>query len=220
MVSHATSNLGDREIDIASDALPVVATLRERLDVWRKAPGEKGEIEGEQCSTINEQHSTHMIQHCTNSWMSLNRTTLHDDRMRLIDFMEGVLERNDHLKYLLWALLTFRKRWAIPDRWVGATGLPAGTISRDFCSHTMLQHDAWGEPLSVQYKLLKQIPSDIGRGYCWGRTKQLPLFNTWPATAVSARYDESKNRSMDDGLPGLGDLDCEILADAAEDMVM
>ncbi|WVO13349.1 hypothetical protein L204_100964 [Cryptococcus depauperatus] len=91
MVSHATSNLGDREIDIASDALPVVATLRERLDVWRKAPGEKGEIEGEvehggfmkwnleQCSTINEQHSTHMIQHCTNSWMSLNRTTLHDD---------------------------------------------------------------------------------------------------------------------------------------------
>ncbi|WVN85683.1 uncharacterized protein L203_100832 [Cryptococcus depauperatus CBS 7841] len=48
----------------------------------------------------------------------------------------------------------------------------------------------------------------------------LPLFNTWPATAVSARYDESKNRSMDDGLPGLGDLDCEILADAAEDMVI
>ncbi|WVN85684.1 uncharacterized protein L203_100833 [Cryptococcus depauperatus CBS 7841] len=110
MVSHATSNLGDREIDIASDALPVVATLRERLDVWRKAPGGKGEIEGEvehggfmkwnleQCSTINEQHSSHMIQHCTNSWMSLNRTTLHDDRMGLIDFMEGVLERNDHLK--------------------------------------------------------------------------------------------------------------------------
>nr|ODN93352.1 hypothetical protein L203_00623 [Cryptococcus depauperatus CBS 7841] len=97
MVSHATSNLGDREIDIASDALPVVATLRERLDVWRKAPGGKGEIEGEV----------------------------------------------EHGGYFLWALLTFRKRWAIPDRWVGATGLPAGTVSRDFCSHTMLQHDAW-----------------------------------------------------------------------------
>lgn len=36
-----------REIDIASEALPLEAGLRERLDVWRNAPGGRGEIPGE-----------------------------------------------------------------------------------------------------------------------------------------------------------------------------
>jgi hypothetical protein len=38
---------GVREIDFYSEALPVDATLRERLDVWRNAPGGRGEVEGE-----------------------------------------------------------------------------------------------------------------------------------------------------------------------------
>lgn len=38
---------GVREIDFYSEALPVEATLRERLDVWRNAPGGRGEVEGE-----------------------------------------------------------------------------------------------------------------------------------------------------------------------------
>lgn len=42
------SALGEkREIDLASDALPLEATLRQRLDVWRYAPGGRGEIPGE-----------------------------------------------------------------------------------------------------------------------------------------------------------------------------
>lgn len=36
-----------RPIDIASDPLPLSATLEERLRVWRNAPGGRGEIEGE-----------------------------------------------------------------------------------------------------------------------------------------------------------------------------
>jgi hypothetical protein len=36
-----------RDIDISSDPLPVDATLRERLEVWRHAPGGRGEIPDE-----------------------------------------------------------------------------------------------------------------------------------------------------------------------------
>jgi len=38
---------GRRLIDCSSDSLPVDASLRERLDVWRDAPGGRGEIPGE-----------------------------------------------------------------------------------------------------------------------------------------------------------------------------
>lgn len=38
---------GMREIDTASGALPVEATLRQRLDVWKNAPGGRGEVPGE-----------------------------------------------------------------------------------------------------------------------------------------------------------------------------
>lgn len=116
-----------------------------------------------------------------------------------------------------WALLALRKRWAVPGRWVGAAALPSGTASGEFCAHTMLQHDSWGEPLFVHYNLLKQIPSGVGRGYSWGRTKQLPLFNTWPATAATARLDEPERKPEDDDKRGLGDVDCDMLADAGED---
>ncbi|KIR96527.1 hypothetical protein L804_06006 [Cryptococcus deuterogattii 2001/935-1] len=428
-----------REIDIYSEPLPVDATLRERLDVWKNAPGGRGEVEGEvelggfmawnleQCSTISEQHNTHMIQHSANMWASLNRTSLRQYRMELVDHMEGVLKRREHEKYgkgrgivtvagnadtlqrvkwslqmlrsygselpveiaspscllffffsgwsqltrrsqyhfpseappaddpirtelaelgarlveakgqtrdkgknksyhlkaiavvqcpwqevlyvdsdsiptrdpsymfdapnykrlgvwatpdywktsannpiwaimgvkcrnewemetgqmfvdkkrhldvfllvqymlenhhfwfafsdgdkdiFRWALLALRKRWAVPGRWVGAAALPSGTASGEFCAHTMLQHDSWGEPLFVHYNLLKQIPSGVGRGYSWGRTKQLPLFNTWPATSSTARLDEPERKPEDEDKRGLGDVDCDMLADAGED---
>jgi hypothetical protein len=45
-----------------------------------------------------------------------------------------------------WAMLMLRKRWGVPGRWVAAGALPSNTPS-GFCSHTMMQHDAWGEPL-------------------------------------------------------------------------
>ncbi|OXB37179.1 hypothetical protein LQV05_003825 [Cryptococcus neoformans] len=416
-VPPTSSPHGVREIDISSEPLPLEATLRERLDAWKNAPGGRGEVEGEvesggfmawnleQCSTISEQHNTHMIQHSANTWASLNRTLLHKYRMELIDHMEGVLKRREHEKYgegrgivtvagnadtlqrvkwslqmlrsygselpveiyhfpsesppaddpirtelaelgarlveakgqtrdkgknksyhlkalavvqcpwqevlyidsdsiptrdpsymfdapnykrlgiwatpdywktsannpiwaimgvkcrnewemetgqvfidkkrhldvfllvqymlenhhfwfafsdgdkdtFRWALLALRKRWAVPGRWVGAAALPSGTASGDFCAHTMLQHDSWGEPLFVHYNLLKQIPSGVGRGYSWGRTKQLPLFNTWPATPSTARLGEPERRPDDGDKRGLGDVDCDMLADAGED---
>ncbi|RSH83812.1 hypothetical protein EHS25_005427 [Saitozyma podzolica] len=115
-----------------------------------------------------------------------------------------------------WAMLALRKRWAVPGRWVGAAALPSGTASGDFCAHTMLQHDSWGEPLFVHYNLLKQIPSGIGRGFSWGRTKQLPLFNTFPASPATARLGEPESKPEDEDKPGLGDVDCDMLADADE----
>lgn len=42
----------------------------------------------------------------------------------------------------------------------------------------MLQHDHLGFPLFVHANLLKQIPSGVGRGYTWGRTRQTGLFNS------------------------------------------
>lgn len=36
-----------RPIDIASDALPLDATLDERLAMWESAPGGRGDVEGE-----------------------------------------------------------------------------------------------------------------------------------------------------------------------------
>ena len=113
-------------------------------------------------------------------------------------------------------MLALRKRWGVPGRWVGAGALPSGTASGEFCAHTMIQYDSWGEPLFVHYNLLKQIPSGVGRGYSWGRTKHLPLFNLWPATPSTARKGEPEEKPEDDDLPGLGDVDCDMLADADE----
>lgn len=115
-----------------------------------------------------------------------------------------------------WAMLALRKRWGVPGRWVGAGALPSGTASGDFCAHTMVQHDSWGDPLFVHYNLLKQIPSGVGRGFSWGRTKQLPLFNTWPALPSTARLGEPEEKPNDDAFPGAGDVDCDMLADADE----
>jgi len=93
---------------------------------------------------------------------------------------------------------------------------PGPTASGPHCGHTMLQHDSWGAPLFVHYNLLKQIPSGIGRGFSWGQTKQLPLFNLFPATPATARLGEPEQPPRDEDRPGLGDVDCDMLADADE----
>lgn len=46
-VSRAPGIIGKRDIDISSRALPLEASLRERLDIWRDAPGGRGDISGE-----------------------------------------------------------------------------------------------------------------------------------------------------------------------------
>jgi alpha 1,2-mannosyltransferase len=83
------------------------------------------------------------------------------------------------------AFLGLRKRWALPGRYVGAAGLPSGTASGDFCSHTMQQFDNAGRPAFVHYNLLKQIPSGVGRGFSWGRTKQVTAFPDPPLRPIT-----------------------------------
>lgn len=85
-------------------------------------------------------------------------------------------------------------------------------------SHFVSQFDrcSSAHPLVVHYNLLKQIPSGVGRGFSWGRTKQLPLFNTFPATPSTARLGEPELMPDDDDKRGLGDIDCDMLADADE----
>lgn len=44
----------------------------------------------------------------------------------------------------------------------------------------------------------------------------MPLFNLWPATPSTARLGEPDEKPVDDQMPGLGDVDCDMLADADE----
>ncbi|KAF8309130.1 hypothetical protein DL93DRAFT_2126696 [Clavulina sp. PMI_390] len=78
------------------------------------------------------------------------------------------------------SFLALRKRWALPGRWVGAAGLPSGTPSGDFCAHTMQQYDNDGEPAF--------IPSGVGRGYSWGRTKQVQAMD-WEYGGPGGAHD-------------------------------
>jgi hypothetical protein len=144
----------------------------------------------------------------------------HLDVFILIRFM---LEHHDYFFYysdgdkdiFRWAMLALRKRWGVPGRWVGAAALPHGTASGEFCSHTMLQHDAWGQPLFVHYNLLKQIPSGVGRGFSWGRTKQMPLFNVSPPPESQGIDGDRRDVTANEhGMSGIGDVDCDMLADA------
>jgi alpha 1,2-mannosyltransferase len=114
------------------------------------------------------------------------------------------------------AMLALRKRWGVPGRWVSPAGFPRRTMSGDFCGHTMLQHDAYGEPMFIHYNLLKQIPSGVRKGFSWGRMKRFPMFDDYPASPATARLG---GRSVDDGMGGGGDVDCDMLADADEEGV-
>jgi hypothetical protein len=52
----------------------------------------------------------------------------------------------------------------------------------------MQQYDAAGEPAFVHYNLLKQIPSGVGRGYSWGRTKQVQAMD-WEYAGPGGAHD-------------------------------
>ncbi|KIJ26403.1 glycosyltransferase family 71 protein, partial [Sphaerobolus stellatus SS14] len=91
------------------------------------------------------------------------------------------------------AFLSLRKRWALPGRYVGGGGLPRGTLSGDFCAHTMQQYDNAGKPFFVHYNLLKQIPSGVYRGFTWGRTKQVKAY---PEPSIPVEEGLTKDEKM------------------------
>ncbi|KLT45766.1 hypothetical protein CC85DRAFT_294986 [Cutaneotrichosporon oleaginosum] len=164
---------------------------------------------------------------CRNEWEN-EAGQLWVDKARHMDALllaRYMLERHaQFFKYsdgdkdilLRWALLMLRKRWGVPGRYVAAGAYPADTAT-GFCAHSMIQHDAWGRPLTVHWNLLKEhyAPS-VGLGSTWGRSKRLPLFDTWPATPATARLHEPAKRPDDADRRGLGDIDCDMLADADE----
>ncbi len=152
-------------------------------------------------------------------WVDKGR---HMDALLLARYMleqhEQFFKYSDGDKDILlrWALLMLRKRWGVPGRYVAAGAFPEDAET-GFCAHSMIQHDAWGQPLTVHWNLLKEhYPSFTGLGNTWGRSKQLPLFNSWPATPRTARLNEPVNRPNDTDRRGLGDIDCDMLADADE----
>lgn len=110
-----------REIDLASDALPLDATLEERLKVWEMSPGGRGpgvhmgldgkmheEVEPgtfnnwnlESCSNIDHQLNTHMIRYSVNVWGTMDREKLAHTRSEMIRYMrEEVLAKKAHENY-------------------------------------------------------------------------------------------------------------------------
>ncbi|BGP20067.1 hypothetical protein JCM10213_003549 [Rhodosporidiobolus nylandii] len=112
------------------------------------------------------------------------------------------------------AFLALRKRFAVPGRYVSVGALPRNTMS-GFCGHTMLQNDHLGKPLFVHANLLKQIPSGVGKGFAWGRHRQVRTppsalsLQGIPTTTSSALEEEDP--MTDD------DVDCDMLANAGND---
>ncbi|GAA6037587.1 hypothetical protein JCM8097_006128 [Rhodosporidiobolus ruineniae] len=113
------------------------------------------------------------------------------------------------------AFLALRKRWAVPGRYVSVGALPRNTMS-GFCGHTMLQNDHLGKPLFVHANLLKQIPSGVGKGFAWGRHRQVRTppsslsLAGLPPTTSSAALEEEDPLADDD-------IDCDMLADVGND---
>ncbi|GAA5875087.1 hypothetical protein JCM16303_005003 [Sporobolomyces ruberrimus] len=111
------------------------------------------------------------------------------------------------------AFLALRKRWAVPGRYVSVGALPSNTMT-GFCGTTMLQHDHLGKPLFVHANLLKQIPSGIGKGFAWGRSRQI---RTQPSTlTIPTKYERSSTLEAEDPLTD-DDIDCDMLANASDD---
>jgi alpha 1,2-mannosyltransferase len=81
----------------------------------------------------------------------------------------------------------------------------------------MTQFDAYGDPLFIHYNLMKQIPSGIGRGFSWGKMKQMPLFNSFPPERKHAHANELPYSDHDLALRGLGDVDVDMLTDADDE---
>ncbi|GAA5992174.1 hypothetical protein JCM11641_007787 [Rhodosporidiobolus odoratus] len=112
------------------------------------------------------------------------------------------------------AFLALRKRWGVPGRYVTVGALPRNTMS-GFCGHTMLQNDHLGKPLFVHANLLKQIPSGVGKGYAWGRHRQL---RTPPSSLSLQDVEAATSFQLEEEDPMTDDdVDCDMLANAGND---
>ncbi|KAK4705368.1 hypothetical protein P7C70_g837, partial [Phenoliferia sp. Uapishka_3] len=96
------------------------------------------------------------------------------------------------------------KRWGVPGKYVTVGALPSNSMS-GFCGHTMLQADHIGRPLFVHANLLKQIPSGVGKGFAWGKSRAMRSFSN----TLKHEADEPKDEELDDY-----DVDCDMLANA------
>lgn len=88
---------GESELDLSSRPLPLKTPTRDRLIAWSNAPGGRGEIPGEielggmylenlvTCGNVWPSHSLELEKNNQHLWRSLNRSTLHHHRTRLID---------------------------------------------------------------------------------------------------------------------------------------
>ncbi|GAA5821126.1 hypothetical protein JCM11251_001976 [Rhodosporidiobolus azoricus] len=112
------------------------------------------------------------------------------------------------------SFLALRKRWGVPGRYVSVGALPRNTQS-GFCGHTMLQNDHLGKPLFVHANLLKQIPSGIGKGFAWGRHRQVRT----PSSSLSLQgIDTTTSLAREDEDPMTDDdVECDMLANAGND---
>lgn len=115
-------------------------------------------------------------------------------------------------------MLALRKRWALPGRYVGGGGLPRGTLSGDFCAHTMQQYDHEGRPLFIHYNLLKQIPSGVYLGFTWGRTKQIAAYPAGNGLILNNSTSSPLQGNMypypDPVIRGANDVEADMLANA------
>ncbi|GAA5904617.1 hypothetical protein JCM6882_004922 [Rhodosporidiobolus microsporus] len=112
------------------------------------------------------------------------------------------------------AFLALRKRWGVPGRYVSVGALPKNTMS-GFCGHTMLQNDHLGKPLFVHANLLKQIPSGVGKGFAWGRHRQL---RTPPSSLSLQGVDAVTSFGLEEDDPMTDDdVDCDMLANVGND---
>ncbi|GEM10957.1 alpha 1,2-mannosyltransferase, glycosyltransferase family 71 protein [Rhodotorula toruloides] len=112
------------------------------------------------------------------------------------------------------AFLALRKRWGVPGRYVSVGALPRDTIS-GFCGHSMLQNDHLGKPLFVHANLLKQISSGVGKGFAWGRHRQLRT----PPSSLSLQgrpLTPSHKLELEEPLTD-DDVDCDMVADVGYD---
>lgn len=110
-----------REIDIASEPLPLEAPLEVRLDHWMASPGGRGpgvhlgldglpheELElgdfnllnRESCASVGHQMNTHMPQHAGHVWGTMNRTGVWEVRSQLVEWMRReVVQKNRTADY-------------------------------------------------------------------------------------------------------------------------
>ncbi|CDZ97044.1 Alpha-mannosyltransferase [Phaffia rhodozyma] len=90
-------NRTERPIDISSQPLPLHTSTKDRLVAWAQSPGGSGEVEGEleqggfyhinmeSCANVWPSHSSDLMKNSIGLWMGLNRSTIHEHRMRLIN---------------------------------------------------------------------------------------------------------------------------------------